>query len=167
MLKQLLLGLVKGVLLGGALGAAMHFLFGPTLVGVGAYFFYALLGGLVGLVAGRPAWRTGAGVAAILRGVFGLGVGVGLFALASSFLGVQVGIPGAVPSAMASLSHLPMFLAPMIATVYAVLVELDDGGENPEPEVKSKVRIDVDDIKVDEEEAPARKAAPSSKARKG
>jgi len=169
MLKRLLLGLVKGLLVGGALGAAAHSLIDAhTLTGIGAYFFYALVGGLAGLVAGRPAWRTGAGVAAILRAVFGLGVGVGLYALAAAFLKVEVGIPGAaVGAAPALLVALPVFLAPMIATVYAVLVELDDGGENPEPVVKSKVRIDVDDIKVDEEEVPAQKGAASAKARKG
>ncbi len=163
MLKRLLLGLLKGLLVGGALGAAAHALVGPTLTGAGAYLLYALVGGLAGLIAGRPAWRTGAGVAAILRGVFGLGVGIGLYALAKQFLTFQVGIPGTVTGA---LGQLPLFLAPLIATVYAVLVELDDGGENPEPEVKSKVRIDVDDIKVDEEEAPAQKGAASGQTRK-
>lgn len=163
MLKRLLLGLLKGLLVGGALGAAAHALVGPTLIGVGAYLLYALVGGLAGLIAGRPAWRTGAGVAAILRGVFGLGVGIGLYALAARFLTFQVDIPGTVTGA---LGQLPLFLAPAIATVYAVLVELDDGGENPEPEVKSKVRIDVDDIKVDEEEAPAQKGAASGQTRK-
>lgn len=168
MLKRLLLGLLKGLLVGGALGAAAHALVGPTLTGVGAYALYALVGGLAGLVAGRPAWRQGAGVAAILRGVFGLGVGVGLYALAARFLTFLVAIPGAVAPAATSgaLGQLPLFLAPLVATVYAVLVELDDGGENPEPAVKSKVRIDVDDIRVDEEEAPAQKGAASGQVRK-
>ncbi|MBL8601428.1 MAG: hypothetical protein JNK72_05840 [Myxococcales bacterium] len=160
-MKRLVIGLVKGLLVGGALGAALHFGLGATtLIGPLAYVFYAVVGALAGLLAGRPAWREGAGVAAILRAVFGLGVGVGLYALAGL---LKFEVPLAGVGAGHTLQQIPLLLAPTIATVYATLVEVDDGGENPEPAVQSKVRINLEDIKVDEEEAPAQNGARARK----
>lgn len=153
MLKRLILGLVKGLVIGGALGAAVFF--GLThlhpLTGIGAYGLYALVGALAGVLAGKAPWIKGAWVEALLKGLFGVAVGAGLYALASRFLGVDV--PALIDGSVAmKLSEHPLLMAPGIATLFAALVELDNTGE-AEPEPKSGVRIrSIDDIKVDEDE---------------
>lgn len=157
MLKRLILGLVKGLAIGGALGAAVFF--GLThlhgLAGLGAYALYALVGALAGVLAGKAFWVKGAWVESLLKGLFGVAVGCGLYALASRFLG-GVDVPALVQGSvdMKLASH-PLLMAPGIASIYAMLVELDNTGE-AEPEPSSGVRIrSIDDIKVDEEEDEA------------
>lgn len=158
MLKRLILGLVKGLAIGGALGAALFFGVQSVqqggVAGVAAYGLYALIGALAGVLAGKPPWLKGAWVESLLKGLFGLAVGAGLFALASRFLGGQnpVMVPAFGGGAEMALFKHPLLMAPGIATIYAMLVELDNTGE-VEPEPKSGVRIrSIDDIKVDEDE---------------
>lgn len=159
MLKRLILGLVKGLAIGGALGAAVFF--GLThMHGVGspwAYGLYGLVGALAGVLAGKAPWVKGAWVESLLKGLFGVAVGAGLYALASRFLG-GVELPNLIEgSRVTELASHPLLMAPGIASIYAMLVELDNTGE-AEPEPSSGVRIrSIDDIKVDEEEdeAPA------------
>jgi hypothetical protein len=163
--KRLLLGLLKGLVIGGAFGAALHFGRGvPVLDGALNWVLYPLVGAVSGALAGRAPWKPGAWIAGVLKAVFGLAVGAGLFALGNKFL-PEMQVLGA--QAKASLAHYPLVFAPMLATVYATLVELDDGGDQPEEEPASGVRvgkISVEDIDVGEdEEAPAAKPAAKSK----
>lgn len=160
MLRRLLIGMLKGLLIGGAVGAALHFGLGQTSIASALnYPLYGLVGALAGIFAGRPPWHEGARVATILKGVFGLLLGFGLYALAAAFL--KGAFPIALPNvpATANFAQIPLVFAPSVAALYAALVEIDDGGENPEPAARSGTRINLDDIKVDEEEAPAAKPA--------
>jgi hypothetical protein len=146
MLRRLLVGLLKGVLVGGAVGALLHFAFGVTALSA-AWMGYLLYGGvalLAGVVAGQPPWREGAWVASILKGAFGFGVGALLYFLGAKFLsGIDLTpLAGALPDlAGKTLSQVPLLFAPAVATVYATLVELDDGGEQPATEKKTGVRV--------------------------
>lgn len=153
--KRLLLGILKGLVIGGGIGALLHFALGvTTLTSVFAYLLYAGVGLLAGVFGGRAPWKPGAWIAAILKGVFGLAVGAGLFAL-----GTNVG-------ALNVIAHNPLFFAPIVALLYGTFVELDDGGEQPEEEATSGVRvgkISVEDIDVGEDEAEAAKPAKSTK----
>lgn len=134
MLRRLLIGLLKGLAVGGAVGAALHFGAGATTITSWVnYLLYGAVGLLAGVVAGQPPWRPGAWVASILKGIFGAGLGVGLYALAVHFLRLPVdGVPGIESGAV--LAQAPLLFAPAVATLYATLVELDDGGEQPAQE---------------------------------
>ncbi len=162
--KRLLFGILKGLFIGGAIGALVHFALGvPRLAGFLNYPLYAGVGALSGVLAGRPPWKPGAWVASILKGVFGVVVGVGLYALGAAFIKSGLPVPGALD---APLAQQPLAFAPLLAVVYATLVELDDGGEQPEPAVATGVRagkISVEDIDVGEDEEAAKPAAKSSK----
>lgn len=161
MLRRLLFGLLKGLLVGAALGAVLHFGLGATtLTGALAYLFYAAVAAVAGVLAGQPPWRQGAWVGSILKGVFGLALGAGLYALAARFLSVQVpavaGLTTAVPASSA-----PLFFAPALAALYAGLIELDDGGADAAADAGASgkdpgVRVALPDELGDEEvEVPA------------
>lgn len=164
--KRLGLGLLKGLFIGGAIGALFHFVLHlPVLTASWmGYVLYAGVGAVSGALAGRPPWRPGAWIASILKGVFGLVIGAILFAVGSRFLpGMALPLPGA---ASANLAMQPLFFAPLLAMLYATFVEIDDGGDQPEEAVASGVRvgkINVEDIDVGEDEEAAKPAARSAK----
>ncbi len=165
--KSLLFGILKGLAIGGAIGALLHFALDATTVTSWLnYLLYAGVGALSGVLAGRPPWKAGAWVASILKGVFGLVVGAGLFALADKFGPQGMAVPFPLTNEHANLAQIPLLFAPMLATVYATFVELDDGGEQPEEAPATGVRagkISVEDIDVGEDEEAAKPAAKSAK----
>jgi uncharacterized membrane protein YeaQ/YmgE (transglycosylase-associated protein family) len=160
--KRLLLGILKGLFFGGILGAAVHYgLETPKLDGGLNYLLYGLVGALSGTLSGRAPWKPGAWIASVLKAIFGIVVGVGLYALGERVLPAVQG-PGL--SEAAKLAFQPLLFAPMVAVLYATFVELDDGGDQPE-EATTGVRagkISVEDIDVGEEEV-AKPAAKSAK----
>ena len=172
MLKRLLVGILKGIIVGGATGAGLYFgLRVGRLDGGLAYLLYGALGAVTGAVAGKAPWRQGAWIEALLRGVFGILVGCGLYALASAFLGVgAVALPALTPALSGAalplkLVQQPMVMAPMFAMLYASLIELDNDGKGDDAGA-TKVRVArLEDIDVgeDEAEAPARPAAKGAK----
>lgn len=172
MLKRLLIGILKGIVVGGAVGAALYFgLHVGRLDGALAYVLYGALGALTGVVAGKALWKPGAWIEALLRGVFGIGVGCGLYALASAFLGVgAVDLPALTPALAHGdlperLVQQPMLMAPMFAVLYASLIELDNDGKGDDA-ASTKVRVArLEDIDVgeDEADAPAKPAARGAK----
>jgi len=169
MFKRLLLGLLKGLVIGGAFGAAVFFGLSVQASGVEgalAYLLYAGVALVAGVLSGRPPWLKGAWVESLLKGLFGLAVGAGLYAVATKVFG------NALAPDIAGAQHLkliaqPLMMAPGIAAIYAALIELDNTGEE-EAAAASSVRIrSVDDIKVDEdEEVEAPAAKPAAKARR-
>jgi hypothetical protein len=165
MFKRLLLGLVKGLVLGGVVGAAITFGLHQSVGGVAAYALYALLGALAGVFAGRPPWMKGAWVESLLKGLFGVAVGAGLYALGSRFLNFPM--PNlATGQGEIALAMQPMLMAPGIGAIYAALIELDNTGEADSEPTNVRIRS-VDDIKVDEdEEVDAAQSRGSSKARR-
>jgi hypothetical protein len=162
--KRLLLGLLKGLLIGGAFGAVLHFALHQTQIASGMnWVLYPLVGAVSGGLAGQAPWKPGAWIAGLLKAVFGLAVGAGLFALGNKFLPAMQLFGAPTP---ASLAHYPLVFAPLLSAVYATLVELDDGGEQPQEQPASGVRvgkISVEDIDVGEDEEAARPAAKSKK----
>ncbi len=80
---KLLLGLLKGAVIGGGLGYGA---FAAGLDGGWLWPVYGLAGALVGLVAGTPLWKlitdkNATSWVSVLKAVFGFGVGCGLYAL--------------------------------------------------------------------------------------
>lgn len=93
MLVRLLVGLVKGIVLGGLIGLAVASLLGP--VPSSAVFVYlaaALVGALVGLVAGKPIWSADGKIEAGLKAGFGALLSLGLLWLVRRFVTVPLPI---------------------------------------------------------------------------
>ena len=80
---KLILGLLKGALVGGAIGYGA---FAAGMTGGLLWLVYGVAGALVGLIAGRPLWalitdKDGTTWVSVLKALFGFGVGCGLYAL--------------------------------------------------------------------------------------
>jgi hypothetical protein len=122
---RLLLGLLKGGIIGGGVG------YGAYALGLGGGFHwitYGVVGALVGLLVGRPIWshlldKGSTSWTAIIKGMFGFGVGVGLYALAAKVWG------GFDLSLMdeTRLTHDWQFvMGGAIGALYGAFVEVDD-----------------------------------------
>lgn len=170
MVRRLLVGLLKGIVIGGAIGALLHFALGLTALPAAwlGYVLYGAVAALGGVLAGQPPWRKGAWVASILKGLFGFGLGALAYLLGSRFLNLDVGGLANIANGT-TLANAPLLFAPIVAMIYAGLVELDDGGEQAAAEeaaAKTGVRAvpDVDSIDVGEEEPAERGAKKSGRA---
>jgi hypothetical protein len=130
---RVILGIFKGALIGAGLGyAAMRI--GVT-SGPLAYLTYAAVGFLVGLVCGKAVWRQETLWTPALKGLFGAAVCAGLYWGASKLLGgltldlpPQLGAPADRP-----LLEIPLLVAPVVAIVYGIFVEVDDGERKAKP----------------------------------
>lgn len=156
MLNRLVIGLIKGAVIGGAIGAALSYgLHWSVSVG-GILGFLLAMGaaGTTGVFAGRPPWREGAWIEALLKGLFGVGAGALLYWLGSSYaVGPAIPLPGLEEGA--PWPGLPVLFLPVIAGVYGSLVELDNSGEDktkkkarsappPPPPPRARVAVDTD-----------------------
>jgi hypothetical protein len=128
---RVLLGLIKGAIVGLALG------YGATRLGVAsgplAFATYAAVGFVVGLVGGKAFWRHETLWTPAIKGIVGAVICVGLYWVASKFLGgVQVALP-AMPGVPTDrpLVQLPVAVAPILAVIYGIFVEVDDGERKP------------------------------------
>ena len=131
---RVLLGILKGTIVGGAIGYA------ASRVGLGhgasAYLIYAGTGFLVGLVCGKAIWRQETLWTPALKGLFGAGILSGLYWGATKLLGGMLpplALPPSFAAGNAPLVDLPQLLAPALAVVYGVFVEVDDGGDAKAP----------------------------------
>jgi hypothetical protein len=128
---RVILGIIKGTLIGGVIGYAALRL-GVT-TGPLAYATYAALGFLVGLVCGKAVWRQETMWTPALKGLFGAAVCAGLYWGASKLLGGPLGgVILALPPQLGVSSdrpvlEVPLLVAPALAIVYGVFVEVDDG----------------------------------------
>jgi hypothetical protein len=141
---KLLVGLLKGAVIGGGVGYGAVALADATGFG-NAWLTYGLIGALVGLLVGKPIWsllkdKDTTNIVAAIKAVFGFGVGCGLYALFAKvwnpdkdLLVVFEGIP--------SLLWWPPTLGAAIGGLYGGFVELDDS---------------IDDGKKKREAAPKR-----------
>ncbi len=130
---RVILGLIKGAIVGGAVG------FGLVKLGfTGGFFAYvgcALVGAVVGLVAGRAPWQAETNWTWIVKMIVGAIIGAGLCALGMHFL----------PSKSFTVSQLGVLplqsgpvLAPLIGVLYGIFVEVDDGGAKKAPSAAPK-----------------------------
>ena len=129
---RVLLGIIKGTLIGAGLGYAAMKL-GIT-SGPMAYATYAAVGFLVGLVCGKAVWRQETMWTPALKGLFGAAVCAGLFWGASKFLGgVTLPLPEQLGAGDRPLLQIPLLVAPALAIVYGIFVEIDDGERKGAP----------------------------------
>lgn len=140
---KLLVGILKGAVIGGALGYGAYALADATGF-ANPWLTYGVIGALVGLVVGRPIWsllrdQNATAWIAILKAAFGFGVGCGLYAIIAKAwdpdaLMVMIG------GINVNLFAWPVTLGGAIGAVYGGFVELDDaiGAEKPAARDASK-----------------------------
>jgi hypothetical protein len=127
---RVILGLLKGGVVGAAIGAGA-FKLGIT-GGVLAAVTYAVIGGVVGMLCGRPPWRQDTIWTTTLKGIFGAVIGGVLFWGAGKLFGgmhlgfvTKLGVPGDRP-----LVDIPVLLGPAIGALWGIFIEVDDGGSS-------------------------------------
>lgn len=121
-----LLGLLKGALIGGAIGYCLLKLGNPS--GVLVYLCCGIVGAVVGLLCGRAPWNAETVWTPILKVLIGFGIGAGLYALGHRFApAMSLTIQGfTTPTSLRSGAT----LAPLIGMLYGLFVEVDDGTSN-------------------------------------
>jgi hypothetical protein len=124
---KLLVGLLKGAAIGGAVGYGAFALAEQTGFS-NAWLTYGLIGALVGLFVGRPLWallkdKNQTNIIALLKAAFGFGVGCGLYALIAKAWSPD---PDMLVVGDYPLLYWPPTLGAAIGGVYGGFVELDD-----------------------------------------
>lgn len=120
---KLLVGLVKGAVIGAGVGYGALTLANATGFSNG-WLTFGIVGMLVGLVVGRPLWslirdKSATTWVGALKAAFGFGVGCGLYALVAKAWGPTFEIAG-VPA------QWPPLVGGVIGAVYGAFVEIDD-----------------------------------------
>jgi hypothetical protein len=128
---KLLVGILKGAVIGGALGYGAYAL-GEATGFVNPWLTYGLIGAIVGLFVGRPIWalirdKNSTTVISILKSAFGFGIGCGIYALVAKVWGPELAV-----ASVENVFAWPPTMGGAIGAVYGGFVELDDAiGEDP------------------------------------
>jgi hypothetical protein len=137
---KLLVGLLKGAVIGGAVGYGAFALQQATEFS-NAWLTFGLIGALVGLLVGRPIWalvkdQNSTTVIALLKAAFGFGVGCGLYAIIA-----KAWAPSALDIGGYDVFSWQPTLGGAIGAVYGAFVELDDSigddGKGKKPQDKA------------------------------
>lgn len=165
MLVRLLIGIVKGLIVGGLLGfaiAKLGFVAPGALV---AYLAAPIAGILIGLVAGKPIWAKDAKIEAGMKAGVGALLAVGLMYATRRWLNVQlpfaIGPLGeAAPGAVGTLGGLAVTSLALVAAVLGGFYEADNTPGGPEaaaandkalPAGTKRIASADDDVAADEE----------------
>ncbi len=141
---RLILGLIKGLIIGGGVGYGALQLFGINATW-SHWITYGVVGALVGVLVGKPLWSVLADkdstiVTVILKAVFGYGVGVLIYALVGKLWG---GAPAlsleflGEPGSYRLHDWQPVFGA-FVGGLYGAFVEVDDAPAKLEGGDKTK-----------------------------
>jgi hypothetical protein len=170
MATRILLGLLKGVVVGGAIGALV--VFGLSMSVFPAWLAYiaaVVVGALTGLVAGKPIWAKDARIEAGLKAAAGAIIaGLAMFAV-RKWLTVNLDL-GALGKGL--VGDLPIASLPLISAVLALLFEADntgDDGAKDEKRSAPKTRVaEIDAGAGDEaeEDSDVEESASSNKAQR-
>ena len=125
MVGNLVLGLIKGGVIGGAVGYGAY---AAGLDGGFNWLTYGLIGAFVGMLVGRPLWShladdRSTAVTSIIKAVFGYGVCVGLYALVAKAWG---GFDLTIADETHNVYNWTFILGAAIGGVYGAWVEADD-----------------------------------------
>ncbi|MEZ4368527.1 MAG: hypothetical protein R2939_19945 [Kofleriaceae bacterium] len=127
---KLLLGILKGAVLGGAIGLGAYQL---GLDGGMHWVTYGVVGAVVGLLVGKPLWRLLAdkhatSATGILKAIVGFGVGVGIYALVAKAWG---GFRLTLSDETRWIHDWQPILGAAIGALWGGFVELDDAIDDP------------------------------------
>lgn len=173
MLGRLLIGIVKGLIVGGLVGFALAKLGFAAPGAVIAYLAAAVSGVLVGLIAGKPIWAKDAKIEAGMKAFVGALLGAGLMYVARRWLTFPVPLPlgelggantslGEAASSAGSFGGLAITSLAMITALLGGFYEADNTPEEAsqtgaaaskaEPAAKNKrIAASADDLDLDEE----------------
>ncbi len=132
MLRRLGFGLLKGLVVGTALGVGFQVGLGwGATTGLLGYLLAMGFGATAGILCGKAPWRAEAWIEAVLKGIFGVGVGALVYWVGSSYLAWQ--LPWALPNAEAgsAWTAMPLLYAPVIGGIFGTIVELDNDESAP------------------------------------
>jgi hypothetical protein len=129
MIRRLFVGLLLGALVGAIVAAAF-------IKGLGIVFFGTVLalaaaaatGALVGLVAGKPIWASGAKIEAGLKAFAGAVIGVIAMLLVRKFLGEEIDL-SAYGAGAGAIGDLPVTSLPIVAALLGAFYEVDNTPE--------------------------------------
>jgi Na+/proline symporter len=136
---KLLVGFLKGAVIGGAVGYGAYALAQATGF-ESAWLTYGVVGALVGLFVGRPLWslirdKDATTVVAILKAAFGFGIGCGLYALLAKAWNPSAIAIGTVTK---NVFAFPPVVGAAVGGVYGAFVELDDAvGDDAKDKAKA------------------------------
>lgn len=126
-MQRLIFGLIKGIIVGGAVGYALLRLGWSAPLWV--YAACAVAGALAGVVSGQPPWRATTLWTPVVKMLVGALVGAGLGALGRWLL-PDVSLATVGDTAL-TLRSGPV-LAAAVGFLYGLFVEIDDGGAPPD-----------------------------------
>jgi hypothetical protein len=120
---KLVVGLLKGAVIGGAVGYGAYALANATGISNG-FLTYGAVGLLVGLLVGRPLWslirdKSATTWVGIIKALVGFGIGCGLYAIIAKAWNPQMEIVGHP-------FQWSPYLGGVIGALYGAFVELDD-----------------------------------------
>jgi hypothetical protein len=120
---KLLVGLLKGAVIGGGIGYGAYALADATGFS-NAWLTFGVVGMLVGLLVGRPLWslikdKSATTWIGVLKAAFGFGIGCGLYAIIAKAWDPTFAIAGHP-------AQWSPFLGGLIGALYGGFVELDD-----------------------------------------
>ena len=139
--SKLLVGILKGLIVGGAVGYGAYALGQKTGSPLfqNPWLIYGAIGAIVGLIVGRPIWslirdKDQTSWIAVIKAAFGFGIGCGLYALVA-----KVWHPGALAvGPFKNVFDHPAWLGGAIGAVYGGFVELDDAIGDPPASAKAR-----------------------------
>lgn len=122
---KLVVGLLKGAVIGGAVGYGAEALAHATGFSFG-FLTYGVVGLLVGLLVGRPLWslirdKSATSWVGIIKGLVGFGIGVGLWAIVR-----KAWAPAPMLVGGEDVFSWGPTLGGMIGALYGAFVEIDD-----------------------------------------
>lgn len=167
MFKRLGVGLLKGLVIGGAIGAGVHFGLGLPAVGLLLGYLVAMAAvATAAVLAGKAPWREGAWIEALLKGLAGVGVGALFYFLAMRFgsFSLPFALPGTVTGA--AWPTLPLVFAPVFSGLVGSLVELDNTGSGAKGQPQRTVGASKVRVGDGEAESAELEQAPRSRERK-
>lgn len=145
MFARLIVGILKGLVVGGLIGFGLLKLGFAVTPAILAYIAAALTGVIVGLVAGKPIWAKDAKIEAGMKAFVGALLGAGLMFAVRKWLTVPL-LP-ALPDALGAADQIKAAANPVtlgqfsmtsLAVIAAVLGGFYDADNTPDPEAANK-----------------------------